>query len=142
MYLPHKIGHMGWNCPLKSCAAIDKEKAGFEGLKTDNLKYAKSELLRIKNPLKSRFQWIFGPSGATRTPGIQLPNHPRYQLRYTRIFTFQFLNILLSVVIAVVKGDFEVLFTRREKPANARVSTDFTVSVSVCPDSGTPLPKR
>ena len=55
---------------------------------------------------------------------------------------FRFLNIFLSVVIPVVKGDFEVLFTRREKPANARVSTDFTVSVSVCPDSGTPFPNQ
>ena len=27
---------------------------------------------------------VFGPSGATRTPGILLPKQARYQLRYTR----------------------------------------------------------
>ena len=30
----------------------------------------------------------FGPSGATRTPGLLNPNQARYQLRYTRIFNF------------------------------------------------------
>ena len=31
----------------------------------------------------------FGPSGATRTPGLLIPNQARYQLRYTRIFNFR-----------------------------------------------------
>ena len=31
---------------------------------------------------------MFGPSGATRTPGLLNPNQARYQLRYTRIFNF------------------------------------------------------
>ena len=31
---------------------------------------------------------FFGPSGATRTPGLLNPNQARYQLRYTRIFNF------------------------------------------------------
>ena len=30
----------------------------------------------------------YGPSGAIRTPGPVNPNHVRYQLRYTRIFSF------------------------------------------------------
>ncbi len=30
----------------------------------------------------------FGPSGATRTPGLLNPNQARYHLRYTRIFSF------------------------------------------------------
>lgn len=41
-----------------------------------------------------------------------LPNQARYQLRYTRIFAFQFLGISLSVVKAVVRYNFEVLFIR------------------------------
>ena len=30
----------------------------------------------------------FGPSGEIRTHGLMVPNHARYQLRYTRIYTF------------------------------------------------------
>ena len=30
----------------------------------------------------------FGPSGEIRTHGLMVPNHARYQLRYTRIWTF------------------------------------------------------
>ena len=48
---------------LKSCAAINKER-----------------------PLKSTISEVFGPSGATRTPGLLNPNQARYHLRYTRIF--------------------------------------------------------
>ena len=29
-----------------------------------------------------------GPSGEIRTHGLMVPNHARYQLRYTRIWTF------------------------------------------------------
>lgn len=28
---------------------------------------------------------LFGPSDRVRTCGLMVPNHPRYQLRYTRI---------------------------------------------------------
>ncbi|MEA4920868.1 MAG: hypothetical protein VB078_08100 [Clostridiaceae bacterium] len=45
--------------------------------------------------------------------GTALPNHPRYQLRYTRIFTFRFLEISLSVVKAVVRCNLGVLFDGR-----------------------------
>ena len=31
---------------------------------------------------------LLGPSGAIRTLGPVNPNHVRYQLRYTRIFSF------------------------------------------------------
>ena len=34
---------------------------------------------------------MFGPSGAIRTLGPVNPNHVRYQLRYTRIFSFELL---------------------------------------------------
>lgn len=45
------------------------------------------------------------------------------------------------MVIAVVKGNFEVLFTRRKKPASARVSKASGVSLLPVPDTGTALPK-
>jgi hypothetical protein len=45
-----------------------------------------------------------------------VPNHPRYQLRYTRLFDFCFLEISLSVVIPVVKGDFAASFRQRKSP--------------------------
>ena len=32
---------------------------------------------------------LFGPSDRIRTCGLMVPNHPRYQLRYTRIDIFQ-----------------------------------------------------
>ena len=41
-----------------------------------------------RSPLKWKLQRAFGPSGAIRTLGPVNPNHVRYQLRYTRIFSF------------------------------------------------------
>lgn len=32
--------------------------------------------------------FLYGPSDRVRTCGLMVPNHPRYQLRYTRIFDF------------------------------------------------------
>ena len=42
------------------------------------------------NPLRNHSisEGVFGPSGATRTHGLLVPNQARYQLRYTRIFNF------------------------------------------------------
>ena len=38
-----------------------------------------------------RFQDFFlGPSGEIRTHGLMVPNHARYQLRYTRICNYLF----------------------------------------------------
>ena len=42
-----------------------------------------------KNRLFRRLFWEFGPSDRIRTCGILLPKQARYQLRYTRICTFQ-----------------------------------------------------
>ena len=50
-------------------------------------------------------------------------------------------EILLSVVIAVVKGDFGVVYHQYRKPTNARVSTAFAVSAASCSNIGTALPK-
>ena len=72
--------------------------------------------------------------------GTALPNHPRYQLRYTRIFTFRFLEISLSVVKAVVKCNFGVHFNGRSNPAIDRVPRASGVSVSHGSDIGTALP--
>jgi hypothetical protein len=71
-----------------------------------------------------------------------LPNHPRYQLRYTRIFDFHcsFLKISLSVVIPVVKGNFSVTFRQREKPANARAARASSQLPSACPHRHAPVP--
>jgi hypothetical protein len=44
-----------------------------------------------------------------------VPNHPRYQLRYTRLFDFCFLEISLSVVIPVVKGEFPAVGKARKQ---------------------------
>ena len=33
----------------------------------------------------SKLRWTYGPSDRVRTCGLMVPNHPRYQLRYTRI---------------------------------------------------------
>ncbi len=49
---------------------------------------AKLELLTQKNRRKRRFSNKFGPSDRIRTCGIVLPKHARYQLRYTRLFSF------------------------------------------------------
>ena len=34
--------------------------------------------------------FLYGPSDRVRTCGLMVPNHPRYQLRYTRIFAILF----------------------------------------------------
>ena len=56
---------------LNPCAAINKEKAP-----------------------RSDAPGGFGPSGATRTPGLLNPNQARYHLRYTRIFSFCYYTTL------------------------------------------------
>ena len=55
---------------------------------------------------------------------------------------FSFLEILLSVVKAVVRGNFDALLKQRLNPATARASTTSGVSLSPAPDSGTPLPNQ
>ena len=71
-----------------------------------------------------------------------VPNHPRYQLRYTRIFTFRFLEISLSVVKAVVKCNLGVLFYGRSNPEIAHVPRASGVSVLLGSDTGTALPNH
>ena len=101
-------------------------------------KHKKSSVHNIKSVMNTRY----GPSDRVRTCGLMVPNHPRYQLRHTRIFAFWFLGILLSVVIDVVRGNFEALFKQGSNPAIARVSTASGVSLLPAPDTGTPLPKQ
>ena len=48
----------------------------------------KNELLTQKNRLKGGFSMKGGPSDRIRTCGILLPKQARYQLRYTRLFSF------------------------------------------------------
>jgi hypothetical protein len=87
-------------------------------------------------------RYFCGPSDRVRTCGLMVPNHPRYQLRYTRIFTFRFLEISLSVVKAVVKCNFGVHFNGRSNPAIDRVPRASGVSVSHGSDIGTALPNH
>ena len=54
----------------------------------------KIELLTQKNRLKRRFFKKGGPSDRIRTCGILLPKQARYQLRYTRIFSFCYYTTL------------------------------------------------
>ena len=55
---------------------------------------------------------------------------------------FQFLKILLSVVKAVVRCNFEVLFSQQLNSANARVPKVSGVPPLPAPDTGTALPKQ
>ena len=55
---------------------------------------------------------------------------------------FRFLEISLSVVKAVVKCNFGVLFNGRSDPAIARVARTLGVSVSLSSDTGTALPNH
>ncbi len=112
--------------PLKSCAAINKEKAP-----------------------RSDAPGGFGPSGATRTRGFHIPNVAPYQLGYTRIFNFYHYTtaegkskIFLSVVIPVVKSAFMPLSTIVKNPANTGVTRLCGVSPCPAPDSATALPKQ
>ena len=80
--------------------------------------------------LRSYKDTLHGPSGAIRTLGPVNPNHVRYQLRYTRIFSFRHYTmaqgekskIFLSVVIYVVKAAFQPGLLTRRNPANARTA--------------------
>ena len=47
-------------------------------------KHKKSSGHNIKSVMTTRY----GPSDRVRTCGLMVPNHPRYQLRYTRIWNF------------------------------------------------------
>ncbi len=44
-------------------------------------KHKKSSVHNIKSVMNTRY----GPSDRVRTCGLMVPNHPRYQLRYTRM---------------------------------------------------------
>ena len=49
-------------------------------VRSDQLSYASVYLIHINTSLKAN-----GPSDRIRTCGLMVPNHARYQLRYTRI---------------------------------------------------------
>ena len=67
-----------------------------------------------------------------------VPNHPRYQLRYTRKLNFE---VFLSVVIPVVKADFRSGLAVRSNPANACVARLSGLCVLVARIGGATLPK-
>lgn len=45
-------------------------------------KHKKSSVHNIKSVMNTRY----GPSDRVRTCGLMVPNHPRYQLRHTRLY--------------------------------------------------------
>ena len=47
-------------------------------------KHKKSSVHNIKSVMNTRY----GPSDRVRTCGLMVPNHPRYQLRHTRLYYF------------------------------------------------------
>ena len=44
---------------------------------------------------------LFGPSDRVRTCGLMVPNHPRYQLRYTRVDAARSLKERIGIILQV-----------------------------------------
>ena len=86
----------------------DQEKQLGRVFFVDNDKAKVSKVLEL--------QRLFGPSSATRTHDLHIPNVARYQLRYTRIFSFA---IFLTVVNPVVKGQFLLTLASRRNLESA-----------------------
>ena len=112
---------------LKFCAAINKEKP--------------SEI--------NRFQRVFGPSGATRTRGLDIPNVACYQLHYTRIFAcHDYSTKLVQIKVFPVcshlcgQSGFWPGFAARKNPANACVTRGSGLWLFPSWIDGKPLPKQ
>ena len=60
-------------------------------------KHKKSSVHNIKSVMNTRY----GPSDRDRTCGLMVPNHPRYQLRYTRLLSY----FIRLVVFSQIKRD-------------------------------------
>ena len=71
---------------LSGFAWGERERGGYDPLaklsEADFL--AKGELGPNKKTATKVAVFLFGPSGGIRTHGLMVPNHARYQLRYTR----------------------------------------------------------
>ena len=104
-----------------------------------------------KNPANARVArgsglWLF-PSWIH---GESLPKQARYQLRYTRIFSFRHYTmaqgekskIFLSVVIYVVKAAFQPGLLTRHYPANDCVSIAWAVWSGLSRMKSSPLPPK
>ena len=110
---------------LKSCASINKEKAP-----------------------RSDAPGGFGPSGATRTPGLLNPNQARYHLRYTRIFSFCHYTTLGAKIKdfpvcghSCGQGRFPVRFADPAKSRKRPCYKAFRASASQLVDSVRTTPK-
>ena len=59
--------------------------------------------IRRKNisPLSQWPEGLFGPSDRVRTCGLMVPNHPRYQLRHTRLYLFLVCSLLIIFLLSV-----------------------------------------
>lgn len=112
--------------PLKSCAAINKEKAP-----------------------RSDAPGGFGPSGATRTRGFHIPNVAPYQLGYTRIFNFYHYTTAEGKIKdfsvcghSCGQNRFCAVFDNRVKPRKCRCRKTLRRFTLPCPGyrHGTPKP--
>ena len=74
-----------------------------------------------------------------RIDGATLPNHPRYQLRYTRKLNFE---VFLSVVIPVVKAGLRSGPAFRTSPANARAARLSGLCLFLARIDGAALPNH
>ena len=59
--------------------------------------FAKRIRLIVSIPVVSKLSTLFGPSDRIRTCGILLPKQARYQLRYTRLFSFFRLDVFSQI---------------------------------------------
>ena len=91
--------HTSLHTAMKARAAeilpdIQNENPAAKFLRSGINLYAKTAKSLISNSFQaqkkptiilSKLRWTYGPSDRVRTCGLMVPNHPRYQLRYTRI---------------------------------------------------------
>ena len=90
----------------------------------------------------------FGPSGATRTPGLLNPNQARYHLRYTRIFSFCYYTTLRAKIKdypvcghSCGQGRFPARFADPAKWRKRPCCKAFRASASLLVDSVRTTPK-
>ena len=102
----------------------------------------------VSDTLVSKLSTLFGPSGATRTPGLLNPNQARYHLRYTRIFSFCYYTTLGAKIKdfpvcgqSCGQSRFLARFGDQEKSCKRPCRKAFRTSVAAIVDVGWNTPK-
>ena len=117
------------------------------------LLYRNAQILRRNKRRKpseiNRFQRVFGPSGATRTRGLDIPNVACYQLHYTRIFNcHDYTTVRAKIKVFPVcshlcgQSGFWPGFAARKNPANACVARGSGLWLYPSWMKSTTLPKQ